>query len=100
MWIAGQIDKHANYTLFFGHEMQDILMLLNYTFDLHIKQLLDRYWIETPNIRLEKSTIFTELATAVLDKLLQCRIAILQLEEVSLPASTPLGSVMNSRHYL
>ncbi|KAJ9588435.1 hypothetical protein L9F63_018168, partial [Diploptera punctata] len=81
LWIARQLEKHAHETSLFGHELDDLLEVLNSTFDLHVRQM---DWFHSPNIRLEKSSTFTQLTTSVMDKILQNKIGMLQLKEYQL----------------
>jgi hypothetical protein len=77
--IANCVQKLANYTLFFGHELQDVMQILGSIFELHMHQI---QW-EYPAIRLNKSIILTTFASGVLDKLLESKLGLQQLDEVS-----------------
>jgi hypothetical protein len=76
--IAHFIQKWANHTSFFGHELGDVLRILGSTFKLHMQQVVWEY----PAIRLNKSAIFTSSATGVVDKLLESKLGLQQLVEV------------------
>jgi hypothetical protein len=77
--IAHYVQKSANHTSFFGHELQDVMEILKSTFELHMKQVVWEY----PVIRLNKSAIFTSSATGIVDKLLVSKLGLQQLVEVS-----------------
>jgi hypothetical protein len=85
--IARYVQKSANHTSFFGHELQDIMEILKSTFQLHMKQVVWEY----PAIRLNKSAIFTSSATGIVDKLLVSKLGLQQLVEVSVSLILSLG---------
>lgn len=76
--IAHSVQKLANHTCFFGHELKDVMGILNSTFELHMRQVVWEY----PAIRLNKSAIFTSSASGVVDKLLVSKLGLQQLREV------------------
>jgi hypothetical protein len=76
--IAHSVQKLANQTSFFGHELWDVMGILNSTFELHKRQVVGQY----PAIRLNKSVIFTSSATGVVDKLLVSKLGLQQLVQV------------------
>ena len=78
--IANYVQKLANCTSFFGHELQDVMEILSSIFKLHMQQVVWEY----PAIRLNKSVIFTSSASGVVDKLLVSNLGLKQLDEVSI----------------
>ncbi|PNF41648.1 hypothetical protein B7P43_G07626 [Cryptotermes secundus] len=86
--IARYVQKSANHTSFFGHELQDVMEILKSTFELHMKQVVWEY----PAIRLNKSAIFTSSATGIVDKLLVSKFGLQQLVEAQ---RVSLGLVLN-----
>ncbi|KDR22755.1 Latrophilin-2 [Zootermopsis nevadensis] len=87
--IASFMQKWANRTSFFGHELSDVMRILGSTFRLHMRQVLWEY----PAIRLNKSAIFTSSATGVMGRLLVSKLGLEQLVESQ---RVSLGSVLNS----
>jgi hypothetical protein len=77
--IAHSIQKWANHTSFFGHELQNVMEILKSAFKLHMQQVVSEF----PAIRLNKSAIFTSSATTIVDKLLVSKLGLQQLVEVS-----------------
>jgi hypothetical protein len=76
--IAHFVQRWANRTSFFGHELDDVFQILGSSFNLHMQQVEWQY----PAIRLNKSAIFTSSATGVVDKLLVSKLGLQQLTEV------------------
>jgi len=77
--IANALQRLANHTSFFGHELQNVMGILSSTFELHMRQVVWEY----PAIRLNKSVIFTSSASGVVDKLMVSNLGLQQLAEVS-----------------
>jgi hypothetical protein len=77
--IANFMQKVANRTSFFGHELKDVMGILISTFELHMQQVE----LQNQTVRLNKSVVFTSCASGVVDKLLVSKLGLRQLGEVS-----------------